>query len=101
SAEAALAALPALTRRLGVSPRIPSVTEAEDEIAALHKLGGRFVASSEADYPPLLHHIGGAPPLVAVVGGHNLDLLRTIAIVGARNASSAGQKMTRVLAQDL
>lgn len=101
SAEAALAVLPALSRRLGANPRIPSVAEAEDEIAALEKFGGRLIASSEPGYPPLLHYISGSPPLISVIGGERLELQQTVGIVGARNASSAGQKMTRMLAQDL
>ncbi len=101
SAVAAIAALPDLARRAGRPVRIPSQGEAEDETAALERLGGRFIASSEPDYPPLLRHIGGAPPVIAVRGGDNLDLQRTVGIVGARNASAAGQKMTRMLAQDL
>src|SRR6187399_2509751 len=45
SAEAALRALPALSRRAGTVGRIPSQGEAEDEIAAVERLGGRLVAS--------------------------------------------------------
>ncbi|MDP1730355.1 MAG: DNA-processing protein DprA [Devosia sp.] len=101
SAAAAIAALPALSRRLGTSPRIPSTAEAEDEIAGLQAMGGRLVGSVEAGYPPLLRYISGAPPLLSIIGGENLDLSRTVAIVGARNASTAGQKLTRLLAQDL
>jgi DNA processing protein len=101
SAEAALEALPGINQRLGRPSRIPSVAAAEDEIAGLDRLGGRFISSADPDYPPLLKYISGAPPLVAVIGGANLDLLRTVGIVGARNASAAGQKMTRILAQDL
>lgn len=101
SAEAALEALPTLTRRLGVSPRIPSLVEAEEELADLEKLGGRLVASSEPGYPPLLRHIHAAPPLLSVVGGDRLDLMKTVGVVGARNASSAGQKMTQMLVRDL
>lgn len=101
SAEAALAALPALSRRAGTTTRIPSRSEAEDEVAALGKLGGRLVASSETGYPPFLAHIPASPPLLAVIGGHALNLDRTIAIVGARNASASGQKLTATLAGDL
>jgi DNA processing protein len=101
SAEAALAALPSLSKRVGAAARIPSLTEAEDEVAGLAKLGGSFIGSGEPDYPPLLRFISGAPPLISVIGGQNLDLLRTVGIVGARNASTAGQRMTRILAQDL
>lgn len=101
SAEAALAALPAILQRLGTPARIPSLAEAEDEVAGLDKLGGRFVASGEPDYPFLLRFISGAPPLLAIAGGRNLDWMRTVAMVGARNASAAGQKFCRMLALDL
>jgi len=101
SAEAAIDALPALSRQAGRPVRVPSIGEAEDEIAGLAKLGGRLVASGEPDYPPLLRFISGTPPLVAVAGGSGLDLSRTVAIVGARNASAAGQKMTKLLAGEL
>jgi len=101
SAEAALADLPKLSARVGVGTKVATATQAEDEIAALEKLGGRLVALGEFDYPPLLPHISGAPPLLSVIGGERLDLLRTVAIVGARNASAAGQRMTQILAGDL
>ncbi len=101
SAEAAIADLPRLASRVGVGTLVPSVAQAEDELAAVEKMGGRMIASSEPDYPPLLNHIAGAPPLISVLGGDNLDLLRTVAIVGARNASAAGQRMTTILAADL
>jgi DNA processing protein len=70
-------------------------------MAALEKLGGRLIASGEPDYPPLLNHISAAPPLLSAIGGDRLDLSRTVAIVGARNASSAGQRMTALLASEL
>ena len=101
SAEAAIDALPDLAHRVGVGAAIPSVAEAEDEIAALHKIGGRLVASGEPDYPPLLPHIHGAPPLLSMVGGERLDLKRTVALVGARNASAAGTRMTELLSRQL
>jgi DNA processing protein len=101
SAQAALEALPRLSKARSISIRIPSTAEAEDEIAATQQLGGRIVASSEPGYPPLLRYIAAAPPLLTIAGGASLDCSKTVAIVGARNASSAGQKMTRILATDL
>ena len=101
SAEAALEALPGLLRRAGTPARIPTVAQAEDEIARTTKLGGRLVGSGEPDYPPLLRYISGAPPMVTIAGGDNLEWRRTVAIVGARNASTAGQKFARILAADL
>nr|WP_314260047.1 DNA-processing protein DprA [uncultured Devosia sp.] len=101
SAKAALDALPDLLKRSGKPVRITSQSAAEDEIAGLMRFGARLVASSEPDYPELLHHIAQAPPILALAGGANLDWQRTVGVVGARNASSAGIKMTRMLAGDL
>ncbi|HEY4200093.1 MAG TPA: DNA-processing protein DprA [Devosiaceae bacterium] len=103
SAEAALEQLHGIVRRSGVAtpPRIPSQAEAEDEVAALERQGARLVASGDVEYPPLLRHIPDAPPLLTIAGGENLDWQRTVGMVGARNASSAGQKLTRMLAIDL
>jgi DNA processing protein len=101
SAEAALDALPGLLRRTGKALRITSQSEAEDEIAGLARYGARLVASGEPGYPDLLNHIPAAPPLLTLATGPNLDWQRTVGIVGARNASAAGIKMTRQLAGDL
>src|SRR5690606_36427708 len=43
----------------------------------------------------------GAPPLLTMAGGDKLDWQRSVGIVGARNASTAGLKMTRLLAGEL
>jgi DNA processing protein len=101
SAEVALDALPGLLKRLGTPARIPSIAEAEDEIDRTERLGARLVGSGEPDYPPLLRYIAGAPPLLAIAGGTRLDWQHTVAIVGARNASTAGQKFAQMLALDL
>jgi DNA processing protein len=101
SAQAAIDALPRLAKGRGIAVKVPSKAQAEDEIAATEKLGGRMVASSEPGYPLLLRYIGGAPPILTIAGGKTLDYGKTVAIVGARNASTAGQKMTRLLATDL
>lgn len=101
SAEAALEALPALSRKAGRPLQPVSVSRAEDEIAGLSRYGARLVAQGESDYPTHLLHISGAPPLLTMAGGERLDWKRTVGIVGARNASTAGIKMTRILAADL
>lgn len=101
SAEAALDALPGLIKRAGKPGRITSKTQAEDEIAGAISYGARLVGAGEPDYPDLLNYIPAAPPMVTMAGGRNLDWHRTVGIVGARNASAAGIKMTRVLAGDL
>lgn len=101
SAEAALEALPELSSKAGRPMQPITQTRAEDEIAGLVRYGARLVAQGEPDYPAHLLHIAGAPPLVTLAGGERLDWTRTVGIVGARNASTAGIKMTRMLAGDL
>ena len=101
SADAAIEALPSLLKRTGKPLRITTQMQAEDEVAGLERYGARLVASGEAAYPHQLNYIPAAPPLVTMAGGENLDWHRTVGIVGARNASSAGIKMTRMLATDL
>lgn len=101
SAEAALEALPDISAKAGRPMQAISPARAEDEIAALDRYGARLVAQGEPGYPEHLLQISGAPPLLTLAGGERLDWRRTAGIVGARNASSAGVKMTRMLAGDL
>ena len=66
SARAALEALPELARRGGAprAIRAASAEEVERELALARKLGVRFVAIAEPDYPPILRRIelGAAAP---------------------------------------
>lgn len=100
SAQAALEALPELAKRGGSAKRVRicSTEEANREIEALDALGGRLVALGEPDYPPLLRHIDGAPPVVSIRGGAAIRDTQTAAIVGARNCSLAGRKFAGQLA---
>ena len=64
-ARAALDALPDLARRGGAKRpiRVASTEEIEKELAVARKLGVRFVALAEPDYPPALQEIDSAPPI--------------------------------------
>ncbi|HVJ50850.1 MAG TPA: DNA-processing protein DprA [Aliidongia sp.] len=102
SAAGALAALPELAERGGrrnfkVWPR----AEAEREMAAVARAEARLVAWGEAEYPPLLAELDDAPPLITLRGRTDLAGRRAIGIVGARNASAAGQRFAREIAWDL
>jgi DNA processing protein len=100
---AALKALPELARRGGAKRpiRIASVEEVEKELIAARRLGVRFVALGEPDYPPVLKEIDSAPPVLALRG--RADVLRkaAVAIVGSRNASAAGLTFAERLARGL
>ena len=103
SAAAALDALPDLARSGGlkrpitVAPR----AEAEAELAALDRLGGRLLALPDADYPSLLREIADAPPVLCALGRVELLGRDAVAIVGARNASVHGSRFAQRLAADL
>ncbi|WP_342106067.1 DNA-processing protein DprA [Methylobacterium sp. SI9] len=99
-AAAALDAMPDLARRQGKRLEPPTRTQAEDEIAALDRLGGRLIASGEADYPRLLQQTDAAPPLLALRGAAILNR-PAVALVGSRNASTAGLAFTERLARGL
>jgi DNA processing protein len=102
SAQAALDAIPDLSRRGGAARevRLASLAEAEDELATLERLGARLVGLGEPIYPPWLRHADAPPPLIAVRGDIRHLASPAIAIVGARNASVAGRKMAALLAKD-
>jgi DNA processing protein len=102
-AKAALAALPELARRGGAerAGRICSQDEAERELRAAARIGVRFVALGELDYPARLAATDDAPPLLAVRGPIASLARPMLAIVGSRNASGAGMKIAEQLAREL
>jgi DNA processing protein len=102
SASAALDELPALARAGGRSHlRITSGPEAERELDALTRIGGRLLTLNDPAYPRLLAAVEDAPPVLSVVGKLELLTDRALAIVGARNASGSGRKFGRELAAAL
>jgi DNA processing protein len=101
-ARAALEALPGLARRGGgAAPQIYSRAEAERELETADDLGVAFVALGEADYPARLQMIDDAPPLITLRGERGVLAMPMVAIVGSRNASAAGVKITQMLTQSL
>ena len=103
SAQAALQALPHLSRRGGRKKpvRIYPRAAAERELERLDALGARLVARGERGYPPLLAHMEAPPPLLAVRGNMGLAEEPPVAIVGARRASANGRAIARGMAQKL
>jgi DNA processing protein len=98
----ALAALPDLMRQSSRSPQMPPDVDAiEHEIAAAARYGARILASIEPDFPPLLRALDPPPPVLTVLGNASLAARPTLAIVGARDASAAGRKIARDMAQAL
>ncbi|MCA1439147.1 DNA-protecting protein DprA [Ensifer sp. IC4062] len=102
TAEAALEALPDLSRRGGSDRtfRIATVADAERELEAAHRFGAVFIGIGEPDYPPALREIDGAPPLIAVKGNIRAATRPSLGIVGSRNASVSGAKFAAMIARD-
>jgi DNA processing protein len=102
-ARAALEALPELARRGGAERpiRLASAAEVERELGVARRLGVRFVAMSEPEYPPLLREIDSAPPLLLCRGRIETLQNPSVAIVGSRNASAAGLTFADRLARGL
>ena len=103
SLDSAIAALPSLARAGGraQAPTVPPAGDAEREIAALRKLGGRFLVWGQPGYPELLALLDDAPPVIAVLGDPAVLSERAVAVIGSRNASVNGQRMAENLAGEL
>lgn len=102
SAAAALDALPDVAQAAGVRDYAACSEEtAHTEYTAGQRAGARLICMGDPDYPEILAQIDDAPPLFWAVG--NMDVLHrpTVALVGARNASSLGERMTKSLAGGL
>src|SRR5579862_9109751 len=102
-ARAALDALPTLVRRgsSGGAPQIHSRQDAERELETADRMGAVFFGLNEPEYPHRLRMIDDAPPLLAVRGNRAALDLPAVAIVGSRNASAAGLKLTQQIARGL
>lgn len=100
-AGAALDALPSLTGRGMKRVVPPTVAEADAEIVAAARIGVRFVAMGEGEYPKLLQAADSAPPLLAIRGETAILNRPAVAIVGSRNASAAGLAFTERLSRGL
>ena len=102
-AEEALAALPEISRRAGRGRALKlcarEVAEAELEAAA--KVGAVPVFTIEPGYPARLAEVDVPPPLLYVKGRMDLLARPMLAIVGSRDASAAGIKLTGMLSVDL
>lgn len=103
SAEAALDALPELSRRGGSTRaiRIATIADAEREIETAHRFGARFIGIGEPDYPSALRQIDAAPPLIAAKGDLGVATLPAVGMVGSRNASISGAKFAAMMAREI
>ncbi|SFC38800.1 DNA-processing protein DprA [Tropicimonas isoalkanivorans] len=101
-ADAALAALPQIAAAAGVARYAPCpIDVVERELAAGRRAGATPLFIGHPAYPPALSELPDAPPMLWARGEVALTSRATVALVGARNASSIGRRMARVLAAGL
>jgi DNA processing protein len=103
SATEALRALPELTRKggLGRPPRIYARERAEQDFENAARIGARFIALADPEYPPLLRETDTVPPIICARGDLALLGRSGVAVVGARNASAIARKFSRQLAREI
>lgn len=100
--QAAIDGLPEIARAAGVKTYTPlPMIEAEREFQNGRKAGATAICLGSEYYPELLSRLSDPPPVLWAIG--NLELLKkdTVAIVGARNASSLGSRMARLLSAEV
>lgn len=73
----------------------------EQELEAADAFGASAVFLGEPDYPAMLAATEDAPPMLFMKGNMALNRARAVGIVGARNASAAGMKLTRTIAAEI
>jgi DNA processing protein len=91
----ALAALPELSRRGGRPIRACSAEAAEAELERAHRTGALPMFAVEPGYPAALAALDAPPPMLYAKGKRDLLARPTVAIVGSRQCSAAGDKITR------
>jgi DNA processing protein len=102
AAQSALGALPEVARAAGVNDYAACPEPvATAEMRAADRMGARMLCLGDPDYPAALAEVSDAPPILWALGDLSLLARPALALVGTRNASALGARMTRRLAADL
>jgi DNA processing protein len=101
TAEAALQKAEEMTARGTRKIQICSRERALEEISHCEEFGARIITLIDNEYPDLLKEIADPPPVFTAIG--NIDLLnkKSVAIVGARNATANGCRFAYKIAEEL
>ncbi|MEM1273400.1 MAG: DNA-processing protein DprA [Pseudomonadota bacterium] len=102
TASKALEALPEVAAKAGVETyQICPEGVAHAEMKAAKRAGAAMICLGDRHYPAALAEHGQAPPILWALGDLTLLDRPALAMVGTRNASSLGARMTKRLAEDL
>lgn len=101
-AKTCLDQLPHIAKAAGEDKYHPFCEQAaRAEISQGQRLGARLVFRGSDAYPRALNDVPDAPPMLWVKGNAALLQRPVLSLVGARNASSLGMRMSRFLATEL
>ncbi len=103
TADKALEALPEMSIRGGRKKAITpfDIGKVEQEVENIANYGAEIIAFCEDKYPEPLRHISDPPPIITIFGNAELLSKESIAIVGARNASTNGCRLAHKIAGGL
>ncbi|OIQ27427.1 MAG: DNA protecting protein DprA [Alphaproteobacteria bacterium MedPE-SWcel] len=102
SAQNVLDMLPEVAAAAGVKGyKTCPTTIIDTEFSTAKAANARLLCFGDPDYPDYLSTIQNPPPALWAIGDATLAARPTVAIVGARNASSLGRRMAYSLARDL
>jgi DNA processing protein len=101
SAGRALEALPNLARRGGGVVAVPAVPDVHQELERGRSVGARLLVIGDPEYPSRLAAVDPPPPVLWTIGDVALLARPVVGVVGARIASSGGQRFARGLAAEL
>lgn len=89
-------------RETAAKKKVPSRQWAEEELERVRSFGAVVLSSADPRYPQKLSELDDAPPLLYVKG--NIALLNhrpAVAVVGIRNATIIGRKLTSKISFEL
>lgn len=81
--------------------KVFSKEAAEKEIEALIKANAKIISYNDPSFSALLKHIPDCPPILSYKGNKDLLQSRSVAIVGARNASLNGKAFASQISSEL
>lgn len=102
SASKALEALPKIATAAGIARYRPCPAgDIAAELRSGEKLGARLIFQGEPDFPEALTNLSDAPVALWIKGRTDALKHPSVAIVGARQASSTALRLARQMAKDL
>jgi DNA processing protein len=80
---------------------VPSIASIEKEIADTKKYGAEIILACDEAYPKILTHIPDYPPVLIAKGDINLLNKHKFAVIGARNSTINGNKLSHNFAKEI